>query len=243
MTSRKSVVVVTESRYHSPVCIGSVLTSRRSRRISAWRSTRWHAHTARWRVRHTSRRRSCIPWWRERKRRHPLRWATAHVWWREGRHVGRHSAGTWGHALRWEGWHSVWWHWGTSAAHELRWHSTHRRHSWWWESRHTHGWHSHGRHSGHWSSREATSQVLLEQGVRLAFCVVRVGDTVDDLLCLVARYLLVVGLDVAEVVATVVMGLAHAHTIVREVDIAIVTEELGHRVRIIRLVAEMGNSS
>jgi hypothetical protein len=63
------------------------------------------------------------------------------------------------------------------------------------------------------------------------------------LLCLVARYLLVVGLDVAEVVATVVVGLAHAHTIVREVDIAIVTEELGHRVRIIRLVAEMGNSS
>jgi hypothetical protein len=45
------------------------------------------------------------------------------------------------------------------------------------------------------------------------------------------------------VVATVVMGLAHAHTIVREVDIAIVTEELGHRVRIIRLVAVMGNSS
>ena len=88
-----------------------------------------------------------------------------------------------------------------------------------------------------------SGQVRGVQGIRLAFRTVRVCNTVDDLLCLVARYLLVVGLDVAEVVATVVVGLAHAHTIVREVDIAIVTEELGHRVRIIRLVAEMGNSS
>jgi hypothetical protein len=50
------------------------------------------------------------------------------------------------------------------------------------------------------------------------------------LLCLVARYLLVVGLDVAEVVAAIVMGLPHAHTVVGEVDITVVAEELRHYV-------------
>jgi hypothetical protein len=98
--------------------------------------------------------------------------------------------------------------------------------TWWWEARHTH-W-RHTRHATHRASRESSVQILLKQRVRLAFCVVCICDTVDDLLGLVARYLLVVGLDVAQVVATVVVRLAHAHTIVCEVDIAVVAEELGH---------------
>jgi len=176
------------------------------------------------------------------------------VWWREGRHTARAR----GHTVwRREGWHSVGCHWScravsigscvvvmrqltTSAAHEVWRHSTHGRHSWWREPRHTHRWHSHWGHSAHRSSREATSQVLLEQRVGLAFCVVCVGNTIDDLLCLVARYLLVVGLDVAEVVAAVVVRLPHAHTVVGEVDIAVVAEELRHRVQGVRLGAEMG---
>lgn len=106
------------------------------------------------------------------------------------------------------------------------------RHTWWREARHTHRRHAHARHSTHWASRKSSSQVLLEQRICLSFRVVGVGDTVDDLLGLVARYLFVVGLDVAEVVAAVVMRLPNAHTVVCEVNIAVVAEELGHRGRI-----------
>jgi len=166
-----------------------------------------------------------------------LGWAASHVWWREGRHTARAR----GHTVwRREGWHSVGRHWRTSTAHEIWRHSTHRRHSWRREPRHTHRWHSHWGHPAHRSSREASSQVLLEQRVGLSFCVVCVGNTIDDLLCLVARYLLVVGLDVAEVVAAVVVRLPHAHTVVGEVDIAVVAEELRHRVLSVRLGAEKG---
>jgi len=106
--------------------------------------------------------------------------------------------------------------------------------TWWREARHTHWRHAHWRHSTHRSSREASSQILLKQRVRLSFCVVGVCNTVDDLLCLVAGYLLVVGLDVAEMVATVIVRLAHAHTVMRKVDIAVVAEELGHRGVLVR---------
>lgn len=99
--------------------------------------------------------------------------------------------------------------------------------TWWWEARHTHWWHA--GHSTHWASRESSIQVLLEQWVRLSFCVVCIRDTVDDLLRLVTRYLLVVCLNVAEVIAAVVVRLPHAHTVVCEINIAVVAEELGHR--------------
>lgn len=62
----------------------------------------------------------------------------------------------------------------------------------------------------------------------MALRVVCVCDTVDDLLCLVAGDLLVVGLDVAQVVATAVVRFAYAHTVVCEVHIAVVAEELRH---------------
>lgn len=80
----------------------------------------------------------------------------------------------------------------------------------------------------------------MKQRICLAFCVVCIGDTVDDLLCLVARYLFVVGLNVTEVVAAVVVRLAHAHTIVGEIDIAVIAEELGHRGFAIDLVVMCG---
>lgn len=99
--------------------------------------------------------------------------------------------------------------------------------TWWWETRHTHWWHT--RHSTHWTSREPSIQVLLEQWICLSFCIVCVRDTVDNLLGLVARDLLVVGLNIAEVVAAVVVRLPHAHTIVGEIDIAVIAEELRHR--------------
>ncbi len=68
----------------------------------------------------------------------------------------------------------------------------------------------------------------MKQRIRLALRVVCICYTVDDLLSLVAGYLLVVGLNVAEVVAAIVMRFAHAHRVVGEVDIAVVAEELGH---------------
>jgi len=74
----------------------------------------------------------------------------------------------------------------------------------------------------------------LKQRVRLSFGVVGIGNTINDLLCLVAGYLLVVGLNVAEVVATIVVGLAHTHTIVGEVDIAVIAEKFGHRDALVR---------
>ena len=41
-------------------------------------------------------------------------------------------------------------------------------------------------------------------------------------------YLLVVVDDVAEVVAPAVVGFAHAHAVVGEVDVAVIAEEFGH---------------
>ena len=77
------------------------------------------------------------------------------------------------------------------------------------------------------------------QRVRLTRSIVRVRYTIDDLLCLVARYLLVVGLHVAEMVTAVVVSFAHAHAVVREVHIAVVAEELRHLVLSVRLGAEL----
>ena len=62
----------------------------------------------------------------------------------------------------------------------------------------------------------------------LALGRVRVCDAVDDALCFFMADLLVVVDDVAQVVAAGVVRLAHAHRVVREVDIAVVAEELGH---------------
>jgi DNA-binding transcriptional LysR family regulator len=98
------------------------------------------------------------------------------------------------------------------------------------EPRHAHRRHTHTGHSSHRRShrpsRETSTEILLEQRIRLSFCVVRVGYAVDDCLCLIRGYLLIVRLHVAEVVSAVI---AHAHTVVGEVDIAVVAEELRHR--------------
>lgn len=55
------------------------------------------------------------------------------------------------------------------------------------------------------------------------------GDGVDNGLSLLVADLLVVVYHVSQVVSAAVVSLAHAHGVVREVDIAIVAEELGHR--------------
>lgn len=54
------------------------------------------------------------------------------------------------------------------------------------------------------------------------------GDAVDDGLCLLVADLLVVVDDVAKMVATTVVGFAHRHGVVRQVDIAVIAEELWH---------------
>ena len=58
--------------------------------------------------------------------------------------------------------------------------------------------------------------------------VVAVGDAVDDALRLLVPDLLVVVDDVAQVVAAGIVGFAHAHAVVREVDVAVVAKEFGH---------------
>lgn len=103
-------------------------------------------------------------------------------------------------------------------------HPTHTSH----RPSHAHRRHTHPAHHPHGAPGEASTQVLLEQRIRLALGVVRICYAVDDLLCLVAADLFVVGLDVAQVVATVVVSFAHAHTVVREIYIAVVAEELWH---------------
>jgi hypothetical protein len=109
--------------------------------------------------------------------------------------------------------------------------------TWRWEARHTARRHPHRRpshthsaHASHGPSRKAAAQIGLIQRIRLSLRVVRVRYTINNLLCLVAGYLLVVRLHVAEVVAAIVVSFPHAHTIVSEVDIAVVTEELRHLV-------------
>jgi hypothetical protein len=116
-------------------------------------------------------------------------------------------------------------------------HRTTRALAWWWEARHTTRRHTHRRsshthsaHASHGPSRKAAAQIGLIQRIRLSLRVVCVRYTINNLLCLVAGNLLVVRLHVAEVVAAIVVSLPHAHTVVSEVDIAVVTEELRHRV-------------
>lgn len=75
---------------------------------------------------------------------------------------------------------------------------------------------------------------------RLALRRVGVCDAVDDALCFFVANLLVVVDDVAQVVAAGVVRLAHAHRVVREVDIAVVAEELGHGRRWSRAGAIVG---
>jgi hypothetical protein len=90
----------------SHVYIWTLLTSRRSGRVATRWSTRRHTwHTTGWRERHTS-------WWRTSAARrsegegwHSYWRASAHGWWWEGRHVGRHAARPWWHTDRWERWH------------------------------------------------------------------------------------------------------------------------------------------
>lgn len=64
-------------------------------------------------------------------------------------------------------------------------------------------------------------------GVGLALGGVRRRDAVDDGLGLLVADLLVVVHDVAQVVAPAVVGLAHAHRVVRQVDVAVVAEDCG----------------
>jgi hypothetical protein len=102
------------------------------------------------------------------------------------------------------------------------------------EARHTARRHAHRRsthtHSTHGPSSKTSAQIGLIQRVGLSFQVVRVRYAVDNLLCLVAGYLLIVCLHVAEVVAAIVVSFPHAHAVVGEVDIAVVAEELRHSV-------------
>lgn len=131
----------------------------------------------------------------------------------------------------WERGHIRWHVWWTSATHELWWHPSHWWHSWrhkrWHTPGHTHWRTAHASH-GHGSSWETSAEVLLEQRIRLSFGVVGVSYTINDLLRLIGGDLLVVGLDIAQVIATVVVSFADAHTIVGEVDIAVIAKELGH---------------
>lgn len=78
---------------------------------------------------------------------------------------------------------------------------------------------------------EALAWLVLRQhgvGVGLAFGSVGGGDGVDDGLGLLVADLLVVVDNVSQMVSTAVVRLPHTHGVVREVDIAIVTKELGH---------------
>jgi hypothetical protein len=105
--------------------------------------------------------------------------------------------------------------------------------TWWREAWHAHRWPTHWRsthtvHTSHRSTREASAQVRLIQRICLSFQVVRVRYTIDNLLCLVARYLFIVGLHVSEVVATIVVRFPYAHAVVGEIDIAVVAKEFRH---------------
>ena len=68
----------------------------------------------------------------------------------------------------------------------------------------------------------------LVQRIRLALRIVRICYGVDDKLCLLARDLFVVLLDVAQVVSTSIVSFSDTHRIVGEVDIAVVAEEFRH---------------
>lgn len=76
-------------------------------------------------------------------------------------------------------------------------------------------------------SQAAAGLVVQEHGVVVGLSLggVRRGDGVDDGLGLLVTDLLVVVDDVAQVVTAAVVGLAHAHAVVREVDIAVIAED------------------
>jgi hypothetical protein len=78
--------------------------------------------------------------------------------------------------------------------------------------------------------KAAAGLVLGKHGVRVGLALGGVGggDGVDDGLGLFVADLLVIVDDVSQVVSAAVVGLAHAHGVVREVDIAVVAEEFGH---------------
>lgn len=59
----------------------------------------------------------------------------------------------------------------------------------------------------------------------LAFSGVRGSDGVDDGLRFLVADLLVVVNDVAEMVSATVVCLAHAHAIMREIDIAVIAKD------------------
>lgn len=110
-----------------------------------------------------------------------------------------------------------------------------RRHSWgaWspgrWEAGETEGW----GWALSWKAREAKGRRECARhhcgiGERLALGGVRRGDRIDDRLGFLLTDLLVVLHHVTEVVAAGVMGLAHTHRVVREVDIAVVAKEFRH---------------
>lgn len=62
----------------------------------------------------------------------------------------------------------------------------------------------------------------------LALGGIAVRDAVDHALRLLVPDLLVIFHHVAQVVAAAVVGFAHAHAVVCQVDIAVVAEEFGH---------------
>lgn len=180
---------------------------------------------------------------------------SSHVW-REWR---RRTARERRHSVWWERWHSVWWKWGHIRCCRCQLCfpkilgldsrpprpmngggipgiPSIRQHSYFSPllkeptpgHRHTHGpTHSHWRR--HRTSWKPSAQVRSIERIRLALGAVCVRDAVDDLLCLVAGDLLVVGLHVAQMVAAAVVRFAHTHTVVRKVDIAVIAEELRHR--------------
>jgi hypothetical protein len=87
------------------------------------------------------------------------------------------------------------------------------------------------RESKGWGREAALARLVLRQhrvGMGLALGGVGRGDGVDDGLGLFMTDLLVVVNNVAQVVASAVVRLAHAHGVVRKVHIAVVAEELGH---------------
>jgi hypothetical protein len=72
-----------------------------------------------------------------------------------------------------------------------------------------------------------TGLVLGQHGVCVCLPLGGVGgrDAVNDRLCLLVTDLLVVVDDVTEVVATAIVGFAHRHGVVCQVDIAVVAED------------------
>lgn len=94
------------------------------------------------------------------------------------------------------------------------------RHTWWRES-----WRRESRRSA-WGSE--TAHWSLGDWVGLTSIGVSAGYVVDDQLHLLLGDLLIVVLDIAQVVASLVMGLADAHGVMGEVDIAVIAKELRH---------------